>query len=605
MPRRNRLAPILTVAVALLLAAPLGAAPEGSPGARTTAPSADGPENWEWDVDGLERLLPRHATVAESLRWPGGRASLPARDAKADPPPASPVRNCAEWEPCTGVLIRYPLGLPYLLLRDLAADVMLHVVVSSTYENAARNNLAANGVDLDRVQFLVEPNDSIWTRDYGPWFVFDGSGQLTVIDHTYNRPWRPNDNLIPLRFATQQGLPACSHDMVHTGGNYMTDGAHVGGSTRLVYDEALSENGMSEAEVDQLMADYYGLAAYQVLEYIESGGIHHIDTWAKFLDEETVLVKEVWPGHWTHDTLDQRAVLLASLPSSTGRPYAVHRVYCYDIGGSEPASYTNSLILNRSIYVPCFGDAAADSAAVAAYRGAAPGYAVRGYYHSGWLGDDALHCRTKGVMDRGMLRVDHVPIREDRVGPVTVTAGVTAHSGEALTGMDLFHRTDDGAWQQVPMTAAGPGTYAAVIPEPAAAGTTGYYLLAADAGGREAGMPRTAPAAWYAFPHAPDLSAARGAPAPAARLHQNHPNPFNPATTFRFELHHAGEVRLEILDLRGRRLRTLLDGVRPAGVNEVTWDGRDAAGRPLPAGVYVYRLRAAGLQYTRTATLVK
>ena len=87
---------------------------------------------------------------------------------------------------------------------------------------------------------------------------------------------------------------------------------------------------MTIAEVNDLMDEYYGVQNYQVLDYIESGGIHHIDTWAKFLDEENVLLKEVWPTHHTYNTLEQRATLLASLRSSTGRNYQVHRVYCYE-----------------------------------------------------------------------------------------------------------------------------------------------------------------------------------------------------------------------------------------------------------------------------------
>jgi agmatine deiminase len=566
--------------------------------------AAEKPPARVWDVDHLELLLPRREIPEERLPWQGREDSLPGRNVKADPPPVAPVRNCAEWEPCTGVLIRYPLGLPYGLLRDLDDDVILHVVVSSAYLATAQTSLAANGVDMGRVEFLVKPNDSIWTRDYGPWFVFDGNGQLTVVDHVYNRPYRPNDDLIPVYFGQQQGLPVIRHDMWHTGGNYMTDGAHVSCSTRLVYDEAASANSMTPAEVDQLMADYYGIDTYQVLEYIESGGIHHIDTWAKFLDEETVLVKEVWPAHWTYSTLEQRATLLASLPASTGRNYRVRRVYCYDIGGGSPASYTNSLILNDWIYVPCFGNAAYDSAAVRTYRNAVPGYDVRGYYSSGWLDDDALHCRAKGVMDSGMLRVEHVPVREAQVGPAPVEARVEAHSGAAVIEVDLVYRQDGGDWIVLTMDPGGGGRYAATIPEPADATTTDYYVLATDGSGRTEGMPRPAPAGWYSFEQAPDLSAAP-APNRIAQLHQNYPNPFNPHTTFRFELRSPDHVELVVLDLRGRLVRRLLDGERAAGVHEIPWDGKDDAGRPLPSGTYLYRLRAAGLQYSRRATLVK
>ena len=112
-------------------------------------------------------------------------------------PPVGPVRNCAEWEPTTGVMVRYPLGLPYNLLRDFDDQVTIHVVVSSTYLSSATSALTSNGVDMDKVEFLVRANDSIWTRDYGPWFIFDANGEVGIVNHTYNRPWRPNDNNIP------------------------------------------------------------------------------------------------------------------------------------------------------------------------------------------------------------------------------------------------------------------------------------------------------------------------------------------------------------------------------------------------------------------------
>ncbi len=564
----------------------------------------------EWDVDGLELLLPRHETLAERLYWQDRLAEMPGRPTLlADPPPTGPVRNCAEWEPCTGVLIRYPLGLPYQLLRDLDDDVTLHVIVSAGNQSAAQSNLQANGVDMARVSFLVRNSDSIWTRDYGPWYVFDALGAMAIIDHTYNRPWRPNDNLIPIYFAQQQGLPVHSHDMYHTGGNYMTDGAGISSSTRLVYDEALANNGMNQAAVDALMNAYYGIVDYQVMEYIESGGIHHIDTWAKWLDEETVLVKDVWPAHHTYGPLNQRATLMASLTASTGRNYRVHRVYCHNIGSNSPASYTNSLILNRRIYVPLFGSAVNDANALAAYRQAAPGYEVLGYVYSGWLTDDALHCRTKGVKDRGMLRIAHVPVVEDQPAePVTISAHVRPHSGEELVQAELRwrHGPAGGAWQQTPLAPTGePWTYAAQIPAPAVTDSTHYYIVAADAGGRTATMPRTAPSHWSRFLHAATPTAAPPAAAGAVALRPNFPNPFNPGTTFRFDLAHADHAQLVVVDLKGRIVRTLIDGVCGPGTTSVFWDGTDDAGRPVAAGTYRYLLRAAGLAYTRTATLVK
>lgn len=98
-------------------------------------------------------------------------------------------------------------------------------------------------------------------------------------------------------------------------------------------------------------------------------------------------------------------------------------------------------------------------------------------------------------------------------------------------------------------------------------------------------------------------TAVEGLLPPAMRL-ASHPNPFNPSTTLRFELARAGRASLRIYDLAGRRLRTLVDGVFAAGPQAVSWDGRDAAGRPLAAGVYFARLETGRGQVSRKLVLL-
>lgn len=85
----------------------------------------------------------------------------------------------------------------------------------------------------------------------------------------------------------------------------------------------------------------------------------------------------------------------------------------------------------------------------------------------------------------------------------------------------------------------------------------------------------------------------------------NEPNPFNPRTTIRFSLAAPGAVDLWVYDLRGRRVRTLLDESRPAGVQQVVWDGRDDAGVPLASGMYFYRLVANDFEQSRKMLLLK
>ncbi len=90
-----------------------------------------------------------------------------------------------------------------------------------------------------------------------------------------------------------------------------------------------------------------------------------------------------------------------------------------------------------------------------------------------------------------------------------------------------------------------------------------------------------------------------------ARLHAARPNPFNPSTTIEFTLANPGHARLEIFDVGGRHVRTLVDGVTPAGTHALRWDGRDRSGVPLPSGVYLFQLQAGSVTETRRATLIK
>jgi hypothetical protein len=85
----------------------------------------------------------------------------------------------------------------------------------------------------------------------------------------------------------------------------------------------------------------------------------------------------------------------------------------------------------------------------------------------------------------------------------------------------------------------------------------------------------------------------------------NYPNPFNPSTNIRFYLPSPGSAVLDILDLRGARVRTLAARSFASGENEVTWDGRDDRGRALPGGVYLVRLSATGHLSTRKLLLAK
>ena len=93
----------------------------------------------------------------------------------------------------------------------------------------------------------------------------------------------------------------------------------------------------------------------------------------------------------------------------------------------------------------------------------------------------------------------------------------------------------------------------------------------------------------------------------AFSLAQNIPNPFNPATTIVYSAPEGMSVHvsLKVFDIRGKLVRTLVEGERQAGSYTVFWDGADNAGREVSSGVYFYRMQAGDYLQTRKMVLVK
>ncbi|UCD36913.1 MAG: T9SS type A sorting domain-containing protein [Fidelibacterota bacterium] len=88
-------------------------------------------------------------------------------------------------------------------------------------------------------------------------------------------------------------------------------------------------------------------------------------------------------------------------------------------------------------------------------------------------------------------------------------------------------------------------------------------------------------------------------------LSQNYPNPFNPTTEIQFTLREAAPVRLDIYDLTGRLVNTLIDEKKQPGTYHVVWEGQDLHGNQLHSGVYFYSLVTDNHKATRKMLLLK
>ena len=401
------------------------------------------------------------------------------------PYPTEP-RFVAEWEPAQGAVIRYPFGQPFSLLRDLSNEALLYVIVSSSNQSTATSNLQSNSVNMANVRYVIAATDSYWTRDYAPWTIFDAEHNMHLVDFNYNRP-RPNDNLIPSVLAGHLNTNLYDLNMNHTGGNMMTDGMGKAMSTTLV----LSENSsLTGAQINQRFRDILGVTEYfMYADPLSNSSIDHIDCHAKLLDVDKVMIARVPAGHSNYTALEATVATWQSKTSSYGTPYQIFRVN--QSSANEP--YANAFIFNKKIYVPQWNSTTSsyDTAAIAAYQAAMPGYIVQGYYDGTFISDDAVHCRVNTIFDNQMIAVRHQPISDlTAYQEYTLTVEIDhVNTLNAESSFIAWSTSSSGPWQHSNLSHDGANNYSTSIIAGAHLQNLYYWIQASDITGRITTLP--------------------------------------------------------------------------------------------------------------------
>lgn len=399
-----------------------------------------------------------HASPEEKMMIPYLSQQAHLRDRQA---PTAPVTAVAEFQPMSGVMVAYPLGIPVNLVRELSQIIPVKVLVNNnSAKNEAQNYFSSNQVNMSNIEFWIIYHDSYWVRDYGPWFIIDGQDSVAVVDFIYNRP-RPNDDASMIQVANNLDLTRYDMPMLHTGGNYMADGYGTAASTMLVEQENSSE---TLASLLQIAHDYLGIDNYMMTIDPPGDYIAHIDCWGKFLDVDKVLIGQVAASDPHYNNYESVAQLFANTVTPWGNHYQVFRVPT-DLNAWKATPYTNSLIVNDHVFVPITGNSH-DQEAIAVYQQAMPGYTIVPIMQSQytpWESTDALHCRTHELADKGMLYLKHYPLLGSQSLSESMMATVTI---KALSGSDLvtdsllvYYRVNDGEWQSSPLTEVNANEY--------------------------------------------------------------------------------------------------------------------------------------------------
>ncbi len=293
-------------------------------------------------------------------------------------PPTGSFRCVAEYEPMDGILLAWQGSSSWKnILAQMGAEItttgdakVYMYVESAGDQSSATSSLNSAGADMGRVEFIIAPLDTIWCRDYGPRYIYQGDVRA-IVDHTYNRP-RPNDNLVPSDFSDYKHHTYYKLPLVHGGGNYHLEATGFSYSTELIADE---NPGLSESEIIGYWRDFQNLET-TITDALPASvdSTQHIDMWAIFISDTEAIISD-WP---LQSGSAQDVVCDTWASNLTAAGYTVYRVPAVFTGGTH-YTFTNAVICNDLVLLPSYTNGTAaqyNNDALTLWQTACPGKTI-------------------------------------------------------------------------------------------------------------------------------------------------------------------------------------------------------------------------------------
>lgn len=503
-------------------------------------------------------------------------------------PPSMPVRNMGQWEEIQALTITWTTYQSVLreIVRAARKETQVYIVCGSACSGSSdsttvKNYLTAGGVPLTNVHYLYTACNSVWTRDYSanPCYLNDVDS-LVLVDWKYNRPTRTKDDTVCRALARALHVPLYetttgSNLLVHTGGNYMTDGLHTAFSSKLVLNENAS---LTESQINTIMNNFMGINRYIKMQTLPYDGIHHIDMHMKLLNEETLLIGQYPAGTADGPQIEANiSYILSNYNSVFGTPYKVIRIPqppdqlngdTYPDAGGNYLTYANATIINKSVIVPQFY-AEYDTTALRIWRDAMPGYNVVGINSNSTISaSGSLHCITHsvGVSDPLLIVHQNLPNTTNTVTPYQVDARVQHKSG--IQSATLYYTTDTASVAFTPvnmtLTSAANNTWTGYIPAQPAGTHVYYYIKGHANSGKEQVRPMPAPLGNFEF----DVLGTTGVNDLAKNnleIKPAYPNPSHGLTCIPVVLNRNTTGSIKLYDMLGNVVSTIFEGEMTAG----------------------------------------
>lgn len=458
-------------------------------------------------------LTPHEESIISSFEFKGSQFT---------PAPELPVRTAAQWEEVEYLLIRWTPEFQNIQRQIVAAAIdECKVLIATQNQASVQNYLTSNGIDLTNVEFLNAPSNSIWIRDYAANTVYTNDvGELALVDWIYNRP-RPQDNILPSAHADYFDLPiyitdSSPNDLVNTGGNFMSDGMGNAFASKLILDENDAGNPYgvsvkSEEEIDQIVHDYMGINSYRKMDVLPYDGIHHIDMHMKLLDEETILVSKYPDGVADGPQIEENIEYITNtFQTPFGNDYDIHWIPAppstggnYPDSGGEYRTYTNAVIINKSVLVPTYRPEV-DAEALQIWQDLMPGYRIVGIdVDNGGENlislSGAIHCITHTIGVADPLWITHEKLRT-----VSTTSNITVEAQiKHISGIEeakvFWKESDESTFHEAAMTNSSEDNWVANLTVPADAEEINYYIWAEANSGKSIARPMPAPEGYWTF----------------------------------------------------------------------------------------------------------
>lgn len=418
---------------------------------------------------------------------------------------AIPVIDTMSISPATAIYTKLADGIQ-------KAGVKVYINVwDATDTTAIIECMANNGTPLADHHFFTYKGDDIWARDFGPVnYYYDTDDKIGWVDFLYYTG-RDADNLLSQKWGAELGIPVATSTVYQEGGNLLADGTQNLATSAAVYDQNSYYNRYTAARTRDSLRSNLNLSRLDVLPALpHDGGTGHIDLYLDMTDENTFVHTQMpaamatVTGFTDYAIANRNIDTLHTRSTYAAKPYRFFNIpfptrddgswySTADNYKDYTRTYSNHLIVNKTIIQPIFSDAlsgnvAGDVTAIEAIKKAYPGYKIIPIdmrYLDGSGG--SIHCITKEFAAENPIRFRHYAYRnrEEYQSNYPIDAIITNKSG--IAAATLYWRfKGTSSWTSVSMTAAAGNHWLASIP----AGSTAvseifeYYITATSVNGK-------------------------------------------------------------------------------------------------------------------------